>query len=137
MKELYRVTYMTENNYNAMMSGSLWFDSTKKDVLAGSEEEAVAIVKKEHPEMIINPYAPTVASIEEAKERFAEERRKEEEKKARKKAYDEAHPEVVAERKRKANIARAKRAIREAEKMKKEAEEAIAYWTDRLAKMEA
>ena len=87
----YRIEMMTTNNYNKFMTGSnnYWVD--KIDIEANTVEEAIEIVKKNNPEMVINTnYVKTVTELEEMEaERVAkwEARLKaEEEKKAKAKA---------------------------------------------------
>lgn len=141
MKELYRVEHMTKDNFADMMTGAYLYVVNKDEVEAESIDEAIAIVKAMYPDHVINKNCVrTVAEIEaeeaEREARWAAEKAKEEAKKAAKKAFDEAHPEIVAERKRRAKINTAKRAITKAEAELAEIEEKLAYWKARLAELE-
>ena len=64
----YRIEMMTTNHYHEFMMGghNYWVD--KGDVEANTAEEAIEIVKKNNPEMVINTnYVKTVAELEEIK----------------------------------------------------------------------
>lgn len=139
MKELYKVWYMTERDYDAYMMGSNNYIPYEEIVEAESAEEAKAIAEGMFPDYIID-YAKSLAAIErdcaEYSARIAAEKEK---RAARKKANEEfamAHPEIVAERKRKAAITRAKNAIKKAEAAIAEAEKERAYWMAKLAELE-
>ena len=141
MKELYRVEHMTRKSYDEYMSCGYNYTTNKEDVLAENAEEAVKIVKAMFKSHVINKdYVKTVAELEA--EKAAEEaereaaRKKEAERKAKKEEFEKAHPEIVAERKRKAKITRAKRTIKELETQIAEAENNLAYWKARLEELE-
>ena len=141
MKELYRVEHMTERSYDEYMCGGYNYTVNKEDVLAENAEEAVKIIKAMYKSHVVNnDYVKTVAELEAeeaAKEaEWEAERKKEAERKAKKEAFEKAHPEVVAERKRKAKITRAKRTIKELETQIAEAEKNLAYWRTRLEELE-
>ena len=62
----YRIEMMTAKHYHEFMMGgyNYWID--KVDVEANTAEEAIEIVKKNNPEMVINSnYLKTVAELEE------------------------------------------------------------------------
>ena len=83
----YRIEMMTTNNYNKFMTGSnnYWVD--KIDIEANTAEEAIEIVKKNNPEMVINTnYVKTVTELEEMEAERVAKWEAEEEKKAKAKA---------------------------------------------------
>ena len=141
MKELYRVEHMTRNSYDEYMSGSYNYMVNKEDVLAENAQEAAKIVKAMFKSHVINEdYIKTVAELEaeeaEWKAKCEAARKKEAERKAKKEEFEKTHPEIVAERKRKARITRAKRAIKELEEQIAEAEKNLADWKARLEELE-
>lgn len=141
MKELYRVEHMTERSYDEYMCGGYNYTVNKEDVLAENAEEAVKIVKAMYKSHVVNnDYVKTVAELEaeeaEWKAKWETEKRKEAERKAKKEKFEKAHPEIVAERKRKAGITRAKRTIKELEAQMAETEKNLAYWKARLEELE-
>lgn len=112
----FRVEYMNREDYNTYMMGGYVTVNTV-DVEAPTAELAVAIAQTLIPgNMVFNSnYVKTVEEIEKAEEarrnRIEAEKRKAQEKKE----WEAAHPEIMAERKRKAKITRYKREIREAQ----------------------
>ena len=133
MKELYRVEHMTRHSYDEYMCGGYNYTVNNEDVLAESAQEAANIVKAMFKSHVINKdYIKTVAELEAEKAA----RKKEAERKAKKEEFEKAHPEIVAERKRKAKITRAKRAIKELEEQIAEAEKNLAYWKASLEELE-
>lgn len=139
MKELYKVWYMTERDYDNYMMGGHNYILYEEVVEAESAEEAKAIAAKMFPDYVID-YAKSLVAIERDYAEYSARLDAEKEKRAaRKKANEEfakAHPEIVAERKRKAAITRAKNAIKKAEAAIAEAEEERAFWMAKLAELE-
>ena len=141
MKELYRVEHMTRSDYDEYMCGGYNYRVQKINVLAENPQDAAQIVKEMFPSHVINDsYVKTVAELEAeqaAKEaEWEAEKRKKAEQKAKKEAFEKAHPEIVAERKRKAKITRAKTTIKGLEKQIAEAEKNLAYWKAKLEELE-
>lgn len=112
----FRVEYMNREAYNTYMMGGYVIANTV-DVEAPTAELAVTIAQALIPgDMVFNGnYVKAVEEIEKEEEarrnRIETEKRKAQEKKE----WEAAHPEIVAERKRKAKITRYKREIREAQ----------------------
>lgn len=112
----FRVEYMNREAYNTYMMGG-YVTANTVDVEAPTAELAVAIAQALIPgDMVFNKnYVKAVEEIEKEEaarlNRIETEKRKVQEKKE----WELAHPEIVAERKRKAKITRYKREIREAQ----------------------
>lgn len=98
----YRIEMMTANHYHEFMMGgnNYWID--KVDIEANTAEEAIEIVKKNNPEMVINTnYVKTVAELEEMetkrKAEFEARLKTEKEKKAKAKARKIEREQAKAE----------------------------------------
>ena len=99
--DIYRIEMMTRGDYCEYMRGSYWCSIRKVDIEANSAEEALKIVKKNYPDMVINEdYVRTVAELEEleAKEKVRLEAFHKEKKaraKARKTEREKANAEAL------------------------------------------
>lgn len=141
MKTYYRVQMMTEENYNEMMRGNLWYHVDHIDVLAESTEEAIEMAQKMEPDMRINKHwVKTLAELEEEK-KLAEERRetdraKEEARKEKRLANEMAKAEAegltLAEYRAKRNH---ERKIRTAEREVEDLKEKLAEAEKRLEEL--
>lgn len=130
MKNEYKVQYMTKDAYIAYAGGAMIVPICDEIVTAETAEEAVATVRANHPEMVVNEYPQTLAEIEAKEKRWAEERRAKAEKeaaaKARKIARDLANGITPEKRKAINNLKRHEGEIRhleaEIERLKEELE---------------
>ena len=138
MKELYYVTYSDEESYANYVEKGYGYEFHTAYITAESKEEAIAIAREQYGtyDCVINEYwvkSESELAEAERKEKIekekAEIRKKQiEQRKAERKAFEAAHPEIVAERVRKAKITRAnteiKKALKEIEALKAK----IAYY---------
>ena len=112
----FRVEYMNREAYNTYMMGG-YVTANTVDVEAPTAELAVAIAQALIPgDMVFNKnYVKAVEEIEKEEAAWRERIEAEKRKAQEEKEWEMAHPEIVAERKRKAKITRYKREIREAQ----------------------
>jgi predicted RNase H-like nuclease (RuvC/YqgF family) len=122
------VQRMSKKDYDAMMSGSYFFNVINETVEAESPEEALAKVEAEYPTYKVNPYVCTLEEIEarkEAERKRAEEfQRKEEEKKQKRIEAERRRAEAEGltveelrkQKAKKAKISKLNREIAELEK---------------------
>ena len=90
MKNIYRVQMMSQEAYDIMMSGSYFYLVDDLDIPADTMEEAIAIVKNAHPNMVVNEYAKTLDEIKKEEEEYEAKRIAREKKEAEAKAKREA-----------------------------------------------
>lgn len=90
MKNIYRVQMMSQEAYDIMMSGSYFYLVDDLDIPADTMEEAIAIVKNAHPNMVVNEYARTLDEIKKEEEEYEAKRIAREKKEAEAKAKREA-----------------------------------------------
>jgi predicted RNase H-like nuclease (RuvC/YqgF family) len=100
--DTYRIEMMTQGDYCEYMRGGYQYSIRKVDIEANGAEEALEIVKKNNPNMVIHEdYVRTVAELEEMEaKRMAKLeafRKAEEEKKARAKARKAEREKANAE----------------------------------------
>lgn len=138
MKNTYRVQMMTEENYNEMMRGNLWYHVEYIDIHAETAEEAIEMAQRMEPDMVINKnYVKTLEELEAekalAEKRIADDRAKEEAKKAKRLANEIAKAEAAgmtleeyrAKKNHERKVKAAKKAVVEAEKALAEAKKRL------------
>lgn len=117
----FRVEYMSQESFDNYMTGGYNFCVNEIDIEALDATMALGLAKASIPEGFqINEHnIRSVEEIEAEEKAWQEKIKAEEEKRERKakekKEWEAAHPEIVAERKRKAKITRCKCEIRKAE----------------------
>lgn len=89
MKNEYKVQYMTKEAYINYMGGAMFVPINEVIITAETAEEAVAIVKINYPNMVVNEHPRTIAEIEAEEKAWEEKRKEAEEKKTRAKARRE------------------------------------------------
>lgn len=89
MKNEYKVQYMTEEAYRNYMGGTMFVPINEVIITAETAEEAVAVVKTNYPNMVVNEHPRTLAEIEAEEKAWEAKCKEAEEKKARAKARRE------------------------------------------------
>jgi len=125
MKNIYRVQMMSQEAYDIMMGGSYFYMVDDVDTPADTMEEAVAIVKNAHPNMVVNEYARTLDEIKKEEEEYEAKRIAREKKEAEAKAKrmaKETEPGYKAHRNWKRHDTEIRKAREEIARLMKEIE---------------